>query len=48
VRQKHTPGFGLGLTLVREMVQALGGRIELTSAVGEGSVFHVLLPPVTQ
>jgi signal transduction histidine kinase len=40
---RHTEGFGLGLTLVREMCEVLGGRIEL---VGEGpeTVFRVTLP----
>ena len=43
-RYKHTPGVGLGLSLVREMLDAIGGRIELSSAVGMGSTFTVLLP----
>ena len=42
--QKHTPGVGLGLALVREMVSSLEGRLELTSSVGSGSTFSVVLP----
>jgi signal transduction histidine kinase len=41
---KHTPGVGLGLALVREIVQALGGEVTLDSAPGRGSVFVVTLP----
>ena len=44
--QKHTPGIGLGLTLVREMATALAGRVEVRSEIGRGSTFTVLLPQV--
>jgi signal transduction histidine kinase len=43
-RNKHTPGVGLGLSLVQEMIAALGGRVELVSKVSEGSTFIVCLP----
>ena len=43
-RKKHTPGIGLGLAIVREMVGALEGRVELESEVGRGSTFIVTLP----
>jgi signal transduction histidine kinase len=39
-----TSGFGLGLWLVREIVEAHGGRIGLTSVEGAGSTFRVTLP----
>jgi signal transduction histidine kinase len=48
VAEKHSAGVGLGLSLVREMVYALGGEMELKSRVGHGSTFRVVLPPGDQ
>lgn len=38
------PGAGLGLAIVRRLVQLLKGRIELESEVGSGTSFRVILP----
>jgi hypothetical protein len=38
------PGAGLGLAIVRRLVQLLKGRIELESEVGSGTFFRVILP----
>ncbi len=37
-------GFGLGLTITKRIVEALGGRVGVSSTVGEGSAFWVDLP----
>lgn len=37
-------GSGLGLSLVKKTAEALGGRVGVVSAPGEGSTFTVELP----
>jgi signal transduction histidine kinase len=37
-------GLGLGLYIVRELVKAHGGRVEVESKLGTGSCFSVFLP----
>jgi signal transduction histidine kinase len=39
-----TKGSGLGLALVRHIMDAHRGRVELTSSPGEGSTFRLILP----
>jgi two-component system phosphate regulon sensor histidine kinase PhoR len=41
---RELEGNGLGLAIVKRLVERAGGRLEVSSAEGEGSTFSVLLP----
>jgi signal transduction histidine kinase len=43
-RSRELGGSGLGLAIGRWIAEAHGGRLEVTSGVGRGSTFTVLLP----
>ena len=45
-RSPTTGGTGIGLAIVRELVRAHDGRIEVESVFGSGSTFRALLPAV--
>jgi len=41
---KQYPGTGLGLALIKKLVEAQGGRVGVNSVAGKGSTFYVILP----
>jgi signal transduction histidine kinase len=42
--KQRTGGTGLGLAITYGIIQQHGGRVEVESQVGKGTVFHYLLP----
>jgi signal transduction histidine kinase len=45
---KRHGGTGLGLALTKRMVEAQGGTVGVASVVGQGTVFHAVLPRYAQ
>jgi PAS domain S-box-containing protein len=49
--EKHAKGMGLGLSIIKEIIEMHGGRISVRSEVGKGTCFSVwlkLVQPVAQ
>jgi protein-histidine pros-kinase len=44
---QHLPGTGIGLAIVKEFTEAQNGRVEVSSAVDDGTEFRVMLPAVS-
>jgi PAS domain S-box-containing protein len=42
--ERHYSGFGLGLWIVKQVLDAMGGHVQLESAPGQGATFTVALP----
>ncbi len=42
--RSHVAGLGIGLFVVKEIVDLHGGTIDVTSQIGQGSVFTIYLP----
>jgi signal transduction histidine kinase len=43
-REEARAGFGLGLPITKEAVEAIGGRVEIESTLGAGTTARVVLP----
>src|SRR6185369_15722295 len=43
-RVRNVRGSGIGLSLVKHIVEAHGGRVDVASALGVGSTFTVFIP----
>jgi two-component system sensor histidine kinase BaeS len=43
-RSRETGGSGLGLAIVRQIAEAHGGSVSVTSTVGQGSCFTLRMP----
>ncbi len=47
-KKVHTiKGTGLGLTIVKKIIEKHGGRVDVRSSLGEGSTFSFILPEAT-
>jgi len=43
-QMSNSGGTGIGLTLTKELIEALGGSIQVESELGKGTIFTLLLP----
>ena len=47
-REEPSIGFGLGLPITKEAVEAIGGSIEIESVPGSGTTARITLPVSTE
>jgi signal transduction histidine kinase len=41
---KNTPGIGLGLSIVKVLIETLGGQLFLHSLIGQGTIIRIVIP----
>ena len=46
-RSRSSEGVGLGLSLVRRILDMLGGSVKVSSVLHEGSVFRIAIPKMS-
>lgn len=42
--ENKRPGFGLGLTICKKIIEAHKGTLSISSEIGKGSIFSLILP----
>jgi PAS domain S-box-containing protein len=47
-KSQHHEGTGLGLPISKRLATLLHGRLEVSSKLGEGSTFRLILPPMAE
>ena len=45
-KNRHIEGTGLGLNITRQLIELMGGKIEVSSEYGKGSCFTVQIPQI--
>lgn len=48
ISQARSDGYGLGLSIVRRIIEKLGGHVGVESELGQGSTFYFVLPAADQ